>query len=146
MNEPTSPTEANGATVPDETIDAFDIGAFDPAHNPDEMVALDDGMIALVVVRGPNAGARYVLDEGATTVGRHQESRIFLDDVTVSRRHAEFVRRGEAVTLNDSGSLNGTYVNGERVEKILLSPGDDLQIGRFKLLYVTDDTAVGHNP
>lgn len=146
MNDSTSPTDANGTSVPDPTVDAFDVGAFDPAHDPNDLMALDDGMIAVVVVRGPNAGARYVLDEGVTTVGRHQASRIFLDDVTVSRRHAQFSRTGASVMLDDSGSLNGTYVNGERVGSLELTPGDELQIGRFKLLFVTDNTAVGDTP
>jgi len=143
MNDSTSPSDANETPISDTTIDAFDVGVFDPAHEPD-VTPLDDGMMAVVVVRGPNAGARYVLDEGVTTVGRHQASRIFLDDVTVSRRHAQFARTGASVTLDDSGSLNGTYVNGERVGSLELTPGDELQIGRFKLLFVTDDTAVGH--
>ncbi|MEX2532412.1 MAG: FHA domain-containing protein [Nitriliruptoraceae bacterium] len=142
MNDSASPSDANEKPVPDATIDAFDVGVFDPAHDPNVM-ALDDGTMAVVVVRGPNAGARYVLDEGVTTVGRHQASRIFLDDVTVSRRHAQFARNGDSVMLDDSGSLNGTYVNGERVGSAELTPGDELQIGRFKLLFVTDDTAVG---
>ena len=143
MNDSLSPVEPEGNGGIDSTVDAFDVGVFDPAHDPDELPQLDAGMIAVLVVRGPNAGARYLLDEGVTTVGRHQESRIFLDDVTVSRRHAEFVREQTVVTLIDSGSLNGTYVNGERVESQPLTPGDELQIGRFKLLFVTQDTAVG---
>jgi len=144
MNEANSPRVGNGTPVTDSTVDALELGAFDPAHDPNELPPLDAGMIAVLVVRGPNAGARYLLDEGVTTVGRHQESRIFLDDVTVSRRHAQFVRTCAAVTLEDSGSLNGTYVNGERVETVYLNAGDELQVGRFKLVYVTEPTAVDH--
>lgn len=146
MTDPTTPVDPQHAGIADATVDAFDVGTFDPSHDPNELPALTDGMMALLVVRGPNAGARYLLDEGTTTVGRHQESRIFLDDVTVSRRHAAFERVGTRVSLTDSGSLNGTYVNGERVEAVDLTPGDELQIGRFKLLFVTDDTAVGNLP
>lgn len=143
MNDATTPHDTNEPPLLDQTVDAIDVGAFDSAHDPEGMSSLAKGMIALLVVRGPNAGARYVLEEGVTTVGRHQESRIFLDDVTVSRRHAEFARSGVVVCLNDTGSLNGTYVNGERVESVALVAGDELQIGRFKLVFVTDDTAVG---
>jgi pSer/pThr/pTyr-binding forkhead associated (FHA) protein len=90
----------------------------------------------LVVERGPNAGARYVLDSDAVRVGRHPESDIFLDDITVSRRHAEFVARNGAYSIRDVGSLNGTYVNRERIEEAVLATGDEVQIGKFKLVYL----------
>src|SRR5690606_180108 len=87
----------------------------------------------LVVTRGPNAGSRFVLDADRTTAGRHPESDIFLDDITVSRRHAELRRdeRGNYV-VRDVGSLNGTYVNRTRVDEAQLADGDELQIGMFK--------------
>ncbi len=91
----------------------------------------------LVVKRGPNAGARFVLDAPVTRVGRHPESDIFLDDVTVSRRHAEFAHDGAGRhTVRDVGSLNGTYVNRERIEEAVLNSGDEVQIGKFKLVYL----------
>jgi len=90
----------------------------------------------LVVKRGPNAGARYALDVDVTRAGRHPESDIFLDDITVSRRHAEFVRHGSGYSVRDVGSLNGTYVNRERIEESMLSSGDEVQIGKFKLVYL----------
>jgi FHA domain/zinc-ribbon domain len=90
----------------------------------------------LVVKRGPNAGARYVLDSEVTRAGRHPESDIFLDDITVSRRHAEFARQGAGYSVRDVGSLNGTYVNRERIEESVLSSGDEVQIGKFKLVYL----------
>jgi hypothetical protein len=90
----------------------------------------------LVVERGPNTGARYVLDADVTRVGRHPESDIFLDDITVSRRHAEFNRTPDGDGVRDVGSLNGTYVNRERIEKALLKSGDVVQIGKFKLVYL----------
>ncbi len=90
----------------------------------------------LVVKRGPNSGARYVLDSGVTRAGRHPESDIFLDDITVSRRHAEFVRKDDGYIVRDVGSLNGTYVNRERIEEATLSSGDEVQIGKFKLVYL----------
>jgi pSer/pThr/pTyr-binding forkhead associated (FHA) protein len=97
---------------------------------------LPPGMALLVVRRGPNAGARFLLDHEVTTSGRHPDSDIFLDDVTVSRRHAEFHRDGSTFTVRDVGSLNGTYVNRERVESATLNNGDEVQIGKFRLVYV----------
>ncbi|GEP48353.1 FHA domain-containing protein [Microbacterium saccharophilum] len=89
---------------------------------------------ALLLVRsGPTAGARYLLDTDVTTVGRHPEADIFFDDVTVSRRHAEITRTGNTFELVDQRSLNGTYVNGERVDRAALSDGAELRIGKFRL-------------
>ena len=98
--------------------------------------SLPPGMALLVVRRGPNAGARFLLDHDVTTSGRHPDSDIFLDDVTVSRRHAEFHRGAGTFTVRDVGSLNGTYVNRERVESATLSPGDEVQIGKFRLVFI----------
>ncbi len=98
--------------------------------------SLPPGMALLVVRRGPNAGARFLLDHDVTTSGRHPDSDIFLDDVTVSRRHAEFHRGGSGFTVRDVGSLNGTYVNRERVESSSLSNGDEVQIGKFRLVFI----------
>ncbi|MCY4194260.1 MAG: FHA domain-containing protein [bacterium] len=89
----------------------------------------------LVVTQGPAAGSRYELSEARVTVGRHPESDIFLDDITVSRRHAEVYREGLVHHLRDMGSLNGTYLNSRRVEDTGLKNGDELQVGRFKLIY-----------
>jgi FHA domain/zinc-ribbon domain len=100
--------------------------------------ALPAGAALLVVKRGPNAGSRFLLDSDLTTAGRHPESDIFLDDVTVSRRHAEFYRRGAAFTVRDVGSLNGTYVNRERIEEAELSGGDEVQVGKFRLVFLTN--------
>ena len=90
----------------------------------------------LVVKRGPNAGSRFLLDRDTTSAGRHPDSDIFLDDVTVSRRHAEFHRESGIFTVRDVGSLNGTYVNRERVESATLSNGDEVQIGKFRLVFI----------
>jgi hypothetical protein len=98
--------------------------------------SLPPGMALLVVRRGPNAGARFLLDHDVTTSGRHPDSDIFLDDVTVSRRHAEFHRGSGGFTVRDVGSLNGTYVNRERVESATLSNGDEVQIGKFRLVFI----------
>jgi pSer/pThr/pTyr-binding forkhead associated (FHA) protein len=97
--------------------------------------ALPPGSALLVVRRGPNSGSRFLLDSDVTTAGRHPSSDIFLDDVTVSRRHAEFVRTNEGFAVRDVGSLNGSYVNRERIDEIALSGGDEVQIGKYRLIY-----------
>jgi pSer/pThr/pTyr-binding forkhead associated (FHA) protein len=85
---------------------------------------------------GGRAGEAFPLEEDRLTVGRNPDSDIFLDDVTVSRDHAIIVRRGEDYHLDDCGSLNGTYVNRQRVESQLLRHGDELQIGKYKLAFL----------
>ncbi|XVX18604.1 FHA domain-containing protein [Actinomycetota bacterium] len=97
--------------------------------------ALRAGTALLVVLRGPNTGARFLLDDEEITSGRHPESDIFLDDVTVSRRHATFHREGDTFSVSDAGSLNGTYVNRERIDTITLQTGDEVQIGKFRLVF-----------
>ena len=99
--------------------------------------ALPAGSALLVVKRGPNAGSRFLLDRDTTSAGRHPDSDIFLDDVTVSRRHAEFRREGGEFVVIDVGSLNGTYVNREPVDVANLAGGDEVQIGKFRLVYLT---------
>jgi pSer/pThr/pTyr-binding forkhead associated (FHA) protein len=101
--------------------------------------ALPEGSALLLVMHGPNAGSRFRLDGDLTTAGRHPDSDIFLDDVTVSRRHAEFYRQGGSLTVRDVGSLNGTYVNRERIEETQLAGGDEVQIGKFRLLFLTSE-------
>lgn len=97
---------------------------------------LPEGAALLVVNRGPNAGARFLLDQETTTAGRHPEADIFLDDVTVSRRHAEFrISEGEFEVV-DVGSLNGTYVNREPKNAQALATGDEIQIGKFRLVFI----------
>lgn len=98
---------------------------------------LPAGSALLVVKRGPNAGSRFLLDQPVTTAGRHPDSDIFLDDVTVSRRHAEFRIEGESFEVVDVGSLNGTYVNREPKNSADLSNGDEVQIGKFRLVFLT---------
>jgi hypothetical protein len=98
---------------------------------------LEGGRAVLIVKRGPNAGSKFFVDSPAIQVGRHPDSDIFLDDITVSRRHAEIRRAGGGFALADIGSLNGTYVNRERVEQATLRSGDEIQIGKFKLVFLT---------
>jgi pSer/pThr/pTyr-binding forkhead associated (FHA) protein len=100
---------------------------------------LESGQALLVVQRGPNAGSKFLIDKDLTTAGRHPESDIFLDDVTVSRRHAEFRRSDGRFSIHDVGSLNGTYVNRQRVDSTELASGDELQIGKFKLTFYMGD-------
>jgi FHA domain/zinc-ribbon domain len=107
--------------------------------------ALPPNTALLVVKRGPNAGSRFLLDADTTTAGRHPESDIFLDDVTVSRRHAEFYRRGAQFSVRDVGSLNGTYVNRERIDEAGLSGGDEVQIGKFRLVFLTNPQVGAHH-
>jgi pSer/pThr/pTyr-binding forkhead associated (FHA) protein len=97
--------------------------------------ALPPGHALLVVQRGPGAGSRFLLDTDHVGAGRHPDSEIFLDDVTVSRRHAEFDRQGEQFTVSDTGSLNGTYVNRDRIDRVQLNDGDEVQIGKYRLVF-----------
>jgi pSer/pThr/pTyr-binding forkhead associated (FHA) protein len=110
-----------------------------PGDTGDVPIAVDVAEITdpglLVVTRGPNVGARVPLTGPRLTAGRHPDSDLFLDDVTVSRRHAEIVHVAEGYEVRDVGSLNGTYVNRERVDHAILHNGDELQIGKFKLAF-----------
>jgi len=97
--------------------------------------ALPAGSALLIVQRGSNAGSRYLLNTPSATAGRHQDSEVFLDDISVSRRHAVFTRTPAGTVVKDSGSLNGTYVNRALVDEALLRHGDEVQIGKFRLVY-----------
>ncbi|MCW2756124.1 MAG: Forkhead-associated protein [Marmoricola sp.] len=97
--------------------------------------ALPAGSALLIVQRGPGAGSRYLLDTDEVSAGRHPESDIFLDDITVSRRHVEFHRDGGTFRVHDVGSLNGTYVNRDRIDDALLQNGDEVRIGKFRLVF-----------
>lgn len=96
---------------------------------------LPEGSALLVVVRGPGAGSRFLLDSDVVTAGRHPDSDIFLDDITVSRRQVEFRRTGGSYEVIDAGSLNGTYVNRDRIDQAVLQNGDEVRIGKFRLSY-----------
>jgi pSer/pThr/pTyr-binding forkhead associated (FHA) protein len=101
------------------------------------LVAVPHGSGVLVVTRGSNTGTRYLLGPDVVRAGRHPESDIFLDDITVSRRHVEISPDANgSYRLRDVGSLNGTYVNRERIDEVQLAPGDEVQIGKFKLVYL----------
>lgn len=97
---------------------------------------LPAGSAMLLVQRGPDSGARFLLDSDVVSVGRHPDSDIFLDDISVSRRHGTFTRSGDGYTVSDLGSLNGTYVNRDRIDgDVTLSGGDEVQIGKYRLIY-----------
>ena len=114
----------------------------DPGDPAEEQVVtvpeLGDGAGILWVKRGPNAGSKYALDKDTVLAGRHPDSDIFLDDITVSRRHAEFTRTAGGYVVRDVGSLNGTYLNRDRIdEEAPLANGDEVQIGKFKLVFLS---------
>jgi len=113
--------------VPSSTADAVE----------STLEALPSGAALLIVKRGPNAGARFLLDRDVTTAGRHPDSDIFLDDITVSRRHAEVRRERGEFRITDTGSLNGTYVNRQPVDAGTLANHDEIQIGKFRLVFLT---------
>lgn len=132
-----------GALLPggiDQTITLAKIDPLQDAPGPsdDTIVHLDEltaGVASLVVRSGPQAGATFALDAAVTRLGRHPDSDIMLDDITVSRRHAEIRRDGDRYDIVDDGSLNGTYVNGDRVDRAELRQGDEVQIGKFRLVF-----------
>lgn len=110
----------------DRDLSAVDAAAVD---------GLPVGSALLIVQKGPGSGSRFLLDTDLVTVGRHPDSSIFLDDVTVSRRHVEFRRTGGEFEVRDVGSLNGTYVNRDRIDSITLTDGDEVQIGKYRLVF-----------
>ena len=138
----------------DPTTETTSIGLPDLSASPAGERPLDDedraavdalpiGSGLLVAHAGPNQGARFLLDQDVTTVGRHPNADIFLDDVTVSRKHAEFRRSGTGFLVADSGSLNGTYVNHDRVDSVVLRSGMEVQIGKFRLTYYAGTQRTG---
>ncbi|MCW2764786.1 MAG: Forkhead-associated protein [Nocardioides sp.] len=143
-----SPTPAADQPLDESTATAtIQIGVGDTSSkietsdrqlNPVDAAAVDAlpaGHALLVVQRGPGSGSRFLLDADVISAGRHPDSEIFLDDVTVSRRHAEFNRSGDSFTVHDAGSLNGTYVNRDRIDRVQLKDGDEVQIGKYRLVF-----------
>ena len=137
-------TEDVDAPSPTESTATITFGAPASAESSDRNLspvdaaavdALPAGHALLIVQRGPSAGSRFLLDADVVGAGRHPDSEIFLDDVTVSRRHAEFRRAGTHFTVSDVGSLNGTYVNRDRIDSVQLTDGDEVQIGKYRLVY-----------
>lgn len=126
--------------VPMGTVEAESTATFSAieaeADEEAQLAELEPGQACLIVRRGPAAGTKFQLDRDVIGLGRHKESDIFLNDITVSRRHAELRREDNTYLVTDLGSLNGTYVNRERVDKSELASGDELQIGKFRLLFL----------
>jgi pSer/pThr/pTyr-binding forkhead associated (FHA) protein len=135
----TESAESESAEPADSGVDAAEEAVIE---------RLKTGTALLVVRRGPASGARFLLDADVTTAGRHPDSDIFLDDITVSRHHAEFRRDGRNFQLRDLGSLNGTYVNRSRIDETTLVSGDEVQIGKYRLLYLarSEDEDGGAQP
>ncbi|MGM0384448.1 MAG: FHA domain-containing protein [Actinomycetota bacterium] len=137
MSEPNRPDNLGNTTQfgavgaePDESTRA----TLTPSDQ-EAVEALPPESALLIVQRGPNMGARFLLDAPRTTAGRHPSSDIFLDDVTVSRKHAEFLAQDGGFVVRDVGSLNGTYVNRQRIESVELKAGDEVQVGKYRLTY-----------
>jgi len=99
------------------------------------VAALPADSALLIVRRGPGAGSRFLLDQDVTVAGRHPNADIFLDDVTVSRKHVEFVRTGNGFEIRDLGSMNGTYVDGDRVDGAPLYHGAEVLVGKFRMTF-----------
>jgi FHA domain/zinc-ribbon domain len=127
-------------TADEEDATTLTLSAVEAAETEDELEryleGLPPGIGLLVVRRGPETGSSYRLEAPVTTIGRHPDSDIFLDDITVSRRHVQLQKDGQGYVLRDVGSLNGTYVNRERVDEARLQHGDEVQIGRYRLSFV----------
>jgi hypothetical protein len=139
-----SPGETSTITI--HGVDVGDIPEKSEGLSPADQSAVDSlppASALLVVRRGPNSGSRFLLDSDVTTAGRHPSSDIFLDDVTVSRRHAEFVRSGAGFAVRDVGSLNGSYVNRERIDEATLASGDEVQIGKYRLVFYPSQPPAG---
>jgi pSer/pThr/pTyr-binding forkhead associated (FHA) protein len=131
-------TRANDTTLTFGDEFGAQLAALDNSISAEEqeaIAALPSGSALLIVRRGPNAGARFLLDADVTSVGRHPDADIFLDDVTVSRRHAEFLRHGTAFEVKDLGSLNGTYFDGTRIDVARLGDRSEVQVGKFRLTF-----------
>ena len=119
-----------------ETTMTFDVE--DGGEEGDSLLASLGITGPALVVRsgGGMAGQSFQPAEGRTLIGRSPECDVFLDDVTVSRRHAELLREGDTFTIRDLGSLNGTYVNRQRIETVMLSEDDEVQIGKYRLTFL----------
>lgn len=141
-NELTSalhPTSREHGTSPAGVLDEYLMSLSEQDRSVIAEIQSSGGDKAMFLInRGESKGARFLITHEGVTVGRSASSGIFLDDVTVSRAHAVVERKGRAFVLRDSGSLNGTYVNNESVSEISLKTGDQIQIGKFHLLFVCD--------
>lgn len=127
-------SETTGIALPPVTREPVVFFGLGPEERA-AVSALPQGSALLIAHSGPNQGARFLLDQDSTQAGRHPDAAVFLDDVTVSRKHALFIRDVEGFRLVDSGSLNGTYVNNDRVDSVRLTNGSEVRIGKFRLTF-----------
>jgi len=134
--------DAAGGEVSADTTASLDHDALAARLDPSQPDPDRDETRVLVITRGPGAGSRYRLVDAEVRIGRHPEAHVLLDDVTVSRRHALLTNVDGRVVLTDQASLNGTYVAGERVDSHVLVDGDEVQIGRFHLVFLEGPSAV----
>ncbi|AZQ76562.1 MAG: FHA domain-containing protein [Flaviflexus sp.] len=134
-NDPTATSQFSALSGSPDTgeLDARRVGMSEQDFAA--VQALPPFSALLLVQRGPNQGARFLLDSESTMAGRHPKSDIFLDDVTVSRQHCEFLRHEGTFYVRDHGSLNGTYVNRERIDEVGLVTGDEVQIGKYRMTF-----------
>ncbi|MCU1597889.1 MAG: hypothetical protein QOK08_1288 [Actinomycetota bacterium] len=140
-----SPTDTTMTFTAGFAAQVASVGGDVAPQEHEAIAALPSGSALLVVRRGPNVGARFLLDADVTTVGRHPDADIFLDDVTVSRRHAEFLREGKNFQVKDLGSLNGTYFDGNRIDGVAaLSDGSEVQVGKFRLTFYASRVDLAH--
>jgi pSer/pThr/pTyr-binding forkhead associated (FHA) protein len=133
MSDTTAIRRDNPTPIPTRELEALTDG------DRETLAALPEGCELLIVQKGPNSGARYLLNTEKLTIGRNPKNEIFLDDVTVSRVHATLERSGKGFTITDSGSLNGSYVNGQRSDSAALVHGDQIQIGKYRLIYISGE-------
>lgn len=133
-------------TLDDRTINLTRIDPLQDAPGTEDDIVVQVGDLpvetgVLIVRAGEQAGDRFDLVNDLTRLGRHPDSEISLDDITVSRRHVDVERTEEGYVASDAGSLNGTYVNQERIDRTLLKHGDELQVGKFRLVFFERDDA-----
>ena len=123
---------------PENTIDALLTAMESEASSAIKAIIEGNGDRAMVVIhRGPAKGARFLIAEDKCSIGRSPTSSIFLDDVTVSRAHAQISKTGKGFELLDLGSLNGTYVNNVSVKSVQLKTDDEIQVGKFHLIFIS---------
>ncbi|WP_460770145.1 FHA domain-containing protein [Mariniluteicoccus flavus] len=140
----TEATQSDTKQIP-VVVDEVTTGVTELSADEEAAVAsLPAGHALLIVLRGPSAGARFLLDGEETVAGRHPDSDIFLDDITVSRHHVRFARTETGMTVSDVGSLNGTYVNRTLIDgEVPLKQGDEVQIGKFRMVYFASSHGLG---
>lgn len=146
QGEPTPPRDVGDTTIIFGRVEASIEDIYAPgglnAEEQAAIVALPRDSALLIMQRGTSIGSRYLLDSERTVAGRSEHADIFLDDVTVSRKHAEFVREGGRFVVRDVGSLNGTYVNRNRIDATVLQTGDEVQIGKYRMTFHASPKAV----